>query len=162
MKKLGYTNIKLYNGGLKDWQKAGHPVDSIEPLPDYQGKFIIAEELLTRFQQADIKGCGTADDPSLTILDLRVLSVHRKEEDQVPDFITICPVLRMLSDDLRNQANRDQISKQGLVVLIDETGNRAPWVMRYLFKVGYTNVAVLKFGMRGWIKLGYPITTGND
>jgi len=162
VQKLGYTNIKIYNGGLKDWQKAGNPVEVIEVLPKYKGNDISTEELLARLQEAEAKGCGTTDDPSLTILDLRTLSSLRKKDSQVPDFKTTCPVHRILFDDLRDQALRDQIPHQGLVVIVCETGNRGNLVMRYLSQFDFTNIVVLEFGMRGWLKAGYPIITDND
>ncbi len=162
MKKLGYTNIKIYNGGLKDWQKAGNPVEVIEALPKYQGNGISTDELFTRLQETELKGCGTVDDPSLTILDLRTLSSLRKKDSQVPDIKTTCPVHRMLFDTLRDQDVRDQIPHRGLVVMVCETGNRGNLVMRYLSQFGFTNIVVLKFGMRGWLKAGYPIITDND
>lgn len=162
MKKLGYTNIKIYNGGLKDWEKAGNPIEVLEALPDYEGNSISTEELLDRLQEAEAGGCGTAYNPSLAILDLRTESSLRTKDSQVPDFKTSCPVQRILFDNLSKLEVRDKIPQQGFVVIVCETGNRGTLVMRYLSQFGFTNIVVLKFGMRGWLKAGYPIVTDND
>jgi hypothetical protein len=37
-----------------------------------------------------------------------------------------------------------------------ETGNRDIFAMKFMYKYGYTNIVGLNFGMRGWIKPGYP------
>ena len=55
IKKLGFRNVRIYNGGLKDWKKSGNAISSLEPLPTYKGKFINADELLSRMKKAEAK-----------------------------------------------------------------------------------------------------------
>ena len=43
-----------------------------------------------------------------------------------------------------------------------ETGNRDMFVMKYLYRYGYTNIKGLEFGMRGWIKSNYPVERKNE
>lgn len=33
VKELGFENIRIYNGGIKDWKKSGYPLESVQPLP---------------------------------------------------------------------------------------------------------------------------------
>ena len=53
VKGLGFTNIKIYNGGLKDWKKSGYKIDVIDPLPEYEGRFLTVDELLRKLKDAD-------------------------------------------------------------------------------------------------------------
>ncbi len=92
----------------------------------------------------------------LTLVDYRVEN-FLNTENPLPLVKTNCNIVKCLLDDLSDPAIRNKIPKKGLVVLISETGNRNTAVMKYLFKHGYTNVVGLRTGMRGWIKLNYPI-----
>ena len=80
-----------------------------------------------------------------------------KTEKPLPLIKTGCPTIKCFLDDLSDPAVRNKIPKKGLVVLVCETGNRDAVAMRYLHKYGYNNVVGLRTGMRGWIKLGYPV-----
>ncbi len=154
---MGFRNIKIYNGGLKDWIKAGNKTVSIDALPEYNGKFINADELLKEIQAAEKANCMDADGQNLlTILDLRT-EHFLPTEHPIPDIHTACPTLHSLLDDLIQPDARARIPRIGRVVTISETGNRDIFAMRYLSKFGYTNIVGLEFGMRGWIKLNHPI-----
>ncbi|RLB73754.1 MAG: hypothetical protein DRH03_02825 [Deltaproteobacteria bacterium] len=66
-------------------------------------------------------------------------------------------MLKYLLNDLSDTAVRNRIPREGLVVLVCETGNRCAAVMKYLYKYGFSNVVGLRSGMRNWLKLGYPV-----
>lgn len=156
---MGYTNIKIYNGGIKDWKKSGYKLDVIEPLPKYEEKFITAGVLLEKIKQADSTGCSDKEGKNiLTIIDFRTEN-FLKTGEPISSIKTTCNTLNSLLDDLRSPEMRDKIPKDGLVVTVTETGNRDKFVMKYLYKYGYTNVKGLKFGMRGWLKANYPTVT---
>ena len=156
MKELGYQNIKIYNGGIKDWEKAGFELKREEALPEYKGRYITSEELLTRLNETEKKGCVDAGGkPMLTILDLRT-EHHFEATRKLSSIDTSCPTLELLLDDLQKQEIRDKVPKDGLVVTVTETGNRDIFAMKFMYKYGYTNIVGLNFGMRGWIKPGYP------
>jgi rhodanese-related sulfurtransferase len=70
---------------------------------------------------------------------------------------TNCNTIKCLLDDLSDPEVRSSIPKEGTVIIICETGNRDIIAMRYLHKFGYDNIFGLRFGMRGWIKLDYPV-----
>ena len=156
---MGYRNIKIYNGGIKDWKKSNYRLEVIEPLPKYEFQFITSEDLLTTIKQAEAENCRDQNDkPFLTILDLR--TEHFLNPDKPLSYIeSNCATINSLFDELANSEVRGQIPKEGLVVTITETGNRDKFAMQFLFKHGYTNVMGLQFGMRGWIKQNYPQTT---
>ena len=149
----------IYNGGLRDWEKSGYKIDAIEPLPEYEGKFITADELLAMIKKADSNNCLDQNKkPLLTLVDYRTENFI-KTSRPLPSIRTKCRTIRCLLDDLRDPEIRKQLPKEGPVVLVCETGNRDALTMKYLDKYGYTNTAGLRFGMRGWIKAGYPVET---
>ncbi len=160
IKKKGFTNIKIYNGGLKDWMKSGLPVNTIEPLPKYKGPVISADELVKKLREAEKTGCRGADgDALLTLIDFRASSrlKHKIGGDRYR-IKTVCPTITALLDDfIDNQELIDSIPRKGMVVTISETGNRDSFLKRYLKKYGYTNVVGLQYGMRSWHKAGYPV-----
>jgi rhodanese-related sulfurtransferase len=159
IKKLGYTHIKIYNGGIKDWVDAGHKIESTKPLPKYEGMFITEDELLRAIASADKNDCkDLQNQPLLTILDLRTDN-YLEADQPVPDIRTRCKTIKCLLDDLINPDFRKQLPREGLVVTLTETGNRDIFAMRYLYQYGYKNIKGLDFGIRGWIKLNYPVET---
>ena len=129
----------------------------MEPLPEYDGAFLGAEQLLEKIKQSEATRClDRYNKPALTIVDYRtenILEVGRP----IPSIKTQCQTIQCLLDDLKDPQVRAKIPKEGLVIVVSETGNRDWAVMRYLHRWGYSNVMGLEFGMRGWIKLGYPI-----
>ena len=153
MKAFGYNNIKIYNGGLKDWQKSNFKTETLEKLPDVEAKFLTAEELLTKIASAG--PCQNKnDEPTVTVVDLRT-EHHLENVDRPLVIQTTCPTIFCLLDDLQKETIRRRIPKDGLVVTITETGNRDIFAIQYLSKYGYQNIQGLLFGMRGWIKAGY-------
>lgn len=160
IKKMGFANVMIYNGGLKDWKKSGLPLESIEPLPEYEGRFITVEELRDKIARADAAGCvDQSGKPLLTLVDFRSFL---KQPDRIGGdnnrIKTSCRTITALLDDfVDNPALIHQIPKHGIVVTVSETGNRDIFLIRYLKKFGYTNIVGLQFGMRGWLKMNYPI-----
>ena len=97
----------------------------------------------------------------MTIIDYRV-EYFLEPQGAVPVIKTRCPTIRCLLDDLQRPEVRAKIPRTGKVVLVCETGNRDAVAMRFLSKFGFTNVVGLTHGMRGWIKLDYPIEIPAD
>jgi len=160
IKKMGFTNIVIYNGGLKDWKKSGLPLASMEPLPSYNGKFISAEELWKKIAKADATGCvDNAGKPLLTLIDFRssLKLKYRKGGDNYRIKTSCRTISALLDDFIDNPALIHSVPKEGMVVTVSETGNRDIFLMRYLKKFGFTNIFGLEFGMRGWLKMNYPI-----
>jgi len=153
---LGYTNIKIYNGGIKDWRKSGYPLERKAKLPETDMLVISTDSLYEALQQAEKSGCKNSDGSAIiTIFDFRN-SNHVKGESIPPQIDTQCPIYEFLLDDLLKGTVRNQIPKQGGVITLTETGNRDEFIIRYLSQFGYNNISILGFGMRGWIKNRYP------
>jgi rhodanese-related sulfurtransferase len=133
----------------------------IEPLPEYAGESITVEQLMVEINRAERQGCADENGkPVLTLLDFRTEN-FLKTDKPISSIRTQCRTIKCLLDDLRNPEVRSQIPREGLVVLVCETGNRDKIALRYLAKYGHTNAVGLRFGMRAWIKAGYPSDTEN-
>jgi len=156
IRQYGYTNVKIYNGGLKEWISAGLPVESTEKLPEYEVDFLSAEYVKSKMDIAEKSGCLSADGlPLLTFLDLRTERVP--EGAEAPLVIrSLCPTISGFLDDLQRADFRKKVPLDSLVIVITETGNRDEYAARYLYKFGYTQVLGLQYGMRGWIKADFP------
>ena len=111
---MGFRNIKIYNGGLKDWIKSRNKIDVIEALPEYQGKFMHADELLAKIKQEDSQNILDQNSKSgFTILDYRTENFLIKDKP-ILSIKTKCNMIKCLLDDLRNTEVRSQIPKEGL------------------------------------------------
>ena len=97
---------------------------------------------------------------TITLLDFRASGVLKKQtRGDRYGIKTTCATLTFHLDDLLdNQDLVATIPKKGLVVSVSETGNRDLYLQRYLFSFGFTNISSLQYGMRAWIKAGYPTT----
>ncbi len=156
---MGYERIKIYNGGIKDWKKNGFALSAIQPLPEVTPQFWSADQLFARINLEDPRRCLAEDGrQALLILDFR--NENSLSPDAPPPRIqTRCNTMQLQLDDLRHAVVRRRIPNRGTVVTVTETGNRDVFVMRYLSAFGYSNIKGLRYGMRGWLKQGYPIET---
>ncbi len=137
--------------------KSGYPLASIHPLPETEHRFLSTDELLKLVQQADTKGCKNKDGSAiLTILDFRNVD-HLSRDNLPPLILSNCKTVFLKLDDIRRPDVRRQIPDSGTVVTVTETGNRDIFIQRYLSQFGFSNLQELQFGMRGWLKLRYPI-----
>lgn len=169
IKEHGFTNIKIYNGGLKDWIKSGNSTESIDPLPDVKVDFIDADQLMTSIAEAEQKNCiDTNGQPLLTLIDFRTSKSRsvKKGADKYQIQTKCLTVTALLDDFIDNNDLIRSIPEKGLTVSISETGNRDIFLIRYLAKFGKTDVQGLKYGMRSWLKADYPVEkrahTGKD
>lgn len=162
IRKHGYTNVRIYNGGLKDWLKSGNTVTAIDRLPEYEVSFLTGEELMAQVTSAEKNDCrGSAGKPLFTLLDLRTELSLDPAGPRVA-IRTSCPTVVGLLDDLLKQSFREHIPSDSPVYVITETGNRDAFAVKYLSVFGHRNIIGLLFGMRGWIKADYPITRINE
>ena len=167
IKELGFTNIRIYNGGLKDWVKSNLPLESKEPIPAHKTKYIETDALAELLHHESQHECrDSSGNPLLLILDLRNELVQRKtagdstdnvNTEHFPVIDTSCPVVFKLFDDFLAESVRNEIPTTIPVITITETGNRDDQVQAYFSKYGYNNILSLKFGMRGWIKGLHPV-----
>ncbi len=155
-KNLGYSNIKIYNGGIKDWRKSGFKLESIDPLPDFKAEFITAEDLRKRLSAVSETCTDEKGQPVITLMDFRNEAVLNAEQPP-PRIKASCRTITLLLDDLLKKPVVDSIPRSGIVITITETGNRDALVIKFLSKFGFDNIKGLEFGMRGWLKNRYPV-----
>lgn len=112
MKKLGYSNIKIYNGGIKDWNKKGFPLESIESLPDVESTFIDSDDLYDILKNYQTTTCyDSTGTPAVTLLDLRD-GFHIPEEKNPQQIATTCPTITILLDHLLDPQVRKKNPKK--------------------------------------------------
>ncbi len=155
-KNLGYKNIKIYNGGIKDWRKSGFKLKSIDPLPDLKPEFISAQALKDRLSTVSETCMDEKGQPVITIMDFRNEAVLNAEHPP-PRIKANCRTITLLLDDLLKKSVVDSIPRSGIVITVTETGNRDTFVIKFLSKFGFDNIKGLEFGMRGWLKNRYPV-----
>lgn len=118
--------------------------------------FINADQLKQMIEKAQTGQCmdekGAA---AITILDFRN-EFFLNPDNPPPAIDTVCKTQRLQLDDLLKPEVRAALPRHGKLVTITETGNRDAFAMRYLHGFGFDDISGLQFGMRGWIKLGYP------
>lgn len=160
IKKLGYTNIKIYNGGLKDWTKSGNVTESLEPLPQAGVHFINGKELNIALAEANERNCTDIDGtPLITLIDLRAFQKHSPKRGADKYKIkTNCQTIPVSLDDFsHNPQVLQSLPQNGAIVSISETGNRDTFFIRYLSQFNINNIRGLKYGMRNWLKANYPV-----
>lgn len=159
IKKHGFRSIKIFNGGLTDWKRSGLPLESISPLPEYNGTTISPQALEKIIVDAEARQCrDETGEPLLTLIDFRA-SVLLKEKIGADRYHvkTSCPeIMAQLDDFLENKTLTDRIPRHGRVVCISETGKRDNYLQRYLHTLGLSGIISLQNGMRGWLKAGFP------
>ncbi len=157
VKELGFSQVKIYNGGIKDWQKSGFELERRAPLPQIPVDFVDTDFFYGTLQKNNsVKCLDDEGKPLLTLLDFRNGN-HIQSEKKPPQIPTSCPTQQLLLDDLLDEQNRMSIPDTHMVITITETGNRDEFAIRFLTQFGYTNIKGLRFGMRGWLKQRYPI-----
>lgn len=155
MKHLGYTNIKIYNGGIKDWKKNGFTLERKKPLPEKELTFIESEELYSMLKELEPLNCkSSAGEPLLTLLDFRNNRLNKS--GSFKKIATSCPIKSYHLDDISDPLVRAALPQSGKVVIVTETGNRDEFVIRYLSQYDFKSYSSLKHGMRGWLKKRYP------
>ena len=159
IKKKGFTSIILYNGGLKDWIKAGHKTVSVAPLPRAAVHFIDVDSLHSHLLEAEANNCvDNNGEPLLTIVDFRMSHTLQKQmSGDKYQIKTSCQLIKAQLDDfLDNMDLINTLPDSGQIISISETGNRDHFLIQYLAQFNKTNIKGLKYGMRNWLKAGYP------
>jgi rhodanese-related sulfurtransferase len=150
----------LYNGGLKDWMKAGNDITTTAPLPIVDVNFMDVGTLQKLLAAADEQNCKDTDNlPLVTILDFRMSrALQVKMSADKYQIQTKCrTITAQLDDFIDNQDLIDSLPENGQIIAVSETGNRDRFLIRFLSLYNKTNIQGLKYGMRNWLKAGYPV-----
>ena len=165
IKNAGFRNIKIYTGGIIDWQRSGLPLLRPEPLPVHKKRAITAQELLAKLTEAEKTKCrNTSGLPLMTFLDLRVSDAlcQRIGGDKYT-IKTSCTTLAMQLDSfIDNPSLVQSLADKGLVITFTETGKRDIYLQRYLKKKSDLDFVMLDQGIRSWIKAGFPVENNRE
>jgi len=139
--------------------KSGNEVTSVTPLPDIKVHFIDVDELRDLLVKADKQHCKDADgEPLLTILDFRMSRVlQKKMSADKYQILSRCRTINAQLDDfIDNEMLINSLPDTGQIISVSETGNRDRFLIQFLSQFNKTNIRGLKYGMRNWLKAGYP------
>lgn len=144
---------------MKDWVKSGNKTYSAAPLPEIKVHFIDVDELQEMLEKADQQSCKDKNsNPLITLLDFRMSpTLQAKMRADNHQIQSTCNTIKAQLDDfIDNRQLIDSLPETGQVISISETGNRDRFLVQYLSQFGKTNIRALKYGMRNWLKAGYP------
>jgi len=136
-RKLGYTNVAVYNEGIPEWVKRGYPAESRKVYPRVEIPLLAPTELKAML---DAKR-------DVFVLDLR------DEADAAAGRVPGSKVIDLEVLDARLA----DVPRGKKIVLVDLHGKQAQQAGRFLRWKGYTDVVRLDGGfVSGWLKAGYP------
>lgn len=132
--EFGYTNVRIYSPGLPGWKKRGLPVVHSVSYPDIEPPALSPLEVYQSRETA------------------LLLDIRGEEVSQVGE---ISNTVKIALDDLDKKY--ETLPRDRRIIIIDHAGRQAPISARYLYKMGYHDVAVLQGGMIGWVRAGLPV-----
>ena len=135
----GYTEVYLYSQGLKGWKKAGHPITSVEKIPDIPVEKLSAARLKVMLRE----------DESLVILDIRDDKLYGKMKFDLPGVIHISGI------DLLDRM--ELIPSDKRIVLSCQKGKLSPKIAPFLKGKGYNIAGTLDGGINAWKDIGMSV-----
>lgn len=135
---MGHTNVAVYDEGLPEWVKRGHPAQTASVYPRIDVPVLSATELKRVLDAKE---------------DVFVLDV-RDEEDVAAGRIAGSRSIGIEVLDARLA----EVPPAKKIVLVDLHGKQTQIVGRFLASKGYRKVVRLDGGLvGGWIKAGLPV-----
>lgn len=132
--EFGYEQVKIYTPGLPGWKERNLPIIHFTAYPEIRPRVL---EPLMVYKSMD----------SSVLLDIR-----GEEVSQVGE---ITRAIKIPLDDLDRQY--DQLPRDKSIIIIDHAEKQSPICARFLHKMGYRDLAILKGGMINWVRAGLPI-----
>mgnify|MGYP001627413404 CR=1 FL=1 len=128
--KLGYTNVKIYHDGMPEWKKAKKRVISTP-------KFV--------------KDNIDKDIPQI-IIDIR--NKKDVEREHIQGAISIPAV------EITTAKDRFPADKKAPIILYSDDQKTVEESFTIIRDWGYSNTSILRGGIEGWKKAGYPLASG--
>ncbi|MEN8257669.1 MAG: rhodanese-like domain-containing protein [Thermodesulfobacteriota bacterium] len=132
--EFGYQHVKIYTDGLPGWKRRNLQITHSTSYPDIIPQVL---EPLTVYQKME----------SAILLDIR-----GEEVSQVGE---INKALKIPLDDLDRYYQK--LPRDKSIIIIDHAEKQSPICSRFLYKMGYRDLAILKGGMINWVRAGLPI-----
>jgi len=148
--QAGYTNVKVLNGGIREWMFKEYPVitdKTMKKRPEirqdaiFQGKTVTAKQLAEKFQAAE----------NLRILDLRTENEY--EAAHLPGSKNV-PLEKLQ----RTMAASPENSE---FIVYDKSSERSGQAVGLLNEAGFPAHSLLG-GVIVWAAAGYPLAAGKD
>ena len=133
-KKMGYTNIMVYNEGLPAWAKKRYPLVSEVKYPKVDIERMKPEAI-------------NAQLANLALLDIRGKK-HLK-------LGKIKGAIHILLDDI--EAKYSSLPKDKKIVIFDHAGKQVLICGKFLHMKGYTNLALMDGGVTAWLRAKLPV-----
>jgi len=156
----GHTDVKLLDGGLRAWERAGGPL-TLEESAYSEKEFIPSpkEALVEASWLIEHR-----DDPSVKIVDARSFEEYAQGHIPGASLVSSEALLRPDGRFLRAHALKLQFEKAGIrrdhprtVIAYSHTGLRAAVVYVALRLMGHPHVKLYDGGWAEWLTLGVPI-----
>ena len=131
---LGYSNVKVYPGGVPAWVASGYGLEKSNPLPKVKISTVSTGEL------ESLLG-------SVVVLDIRSKSLYKA--GSIKDCLQV--QLAMLTSQVAS------IPKGKPIVVVDHAGKQVKTAAMYLKNEGFTDVRRMQGGMMAWLGQGLPV-----
>ncbi|MBU0681500.1 MAG: rhodanese-like domain-containing protein [Proteobacteria bacterium] len=131
---FGYKHVKIYTPGLPGWKHRDLPLIHATTYPDIDPPIL---EPLTVYKKMD----------TALLLDIR--------GEEVSQLGEIKKALKIPLDDMDHDYR--QLPHDKTIIIIDHAEKQSPICARFLAKMGYQDLAILKGGMINWVRAGLPI-----
>lgn len=131
---FGYERVKIYTPGLPGWKQQDLPLIHLTTYPNITPPLL---EPLEVYHKRDVA----------VLLDIR-----GEEVGQLGEIET---ALKIPLDDMDH--DYQQLPHDKTIIIIDHAEKQSPICARFLAKMGYTDLAVLKGGMINWVRSGLPV-----
>jgi len=129
--KLGYTNVKVYPGGLPDWIRRRYPVVRTVDYPKVKIPKMYPEKVYKQLGNLVILDIGGPE--------LQKIGTFKQGH-----------VFHIPLDDLEDKY--EALPKDKKIVIVDVMGKQEDIAGRFLTMKGYTNLAEMAGGGRAWFK----------
>jgi rhodanese-related sulfurtransferase len=155
IRKSGFNNIKIYNGGINDWMKSGLPLNSIKKIPDNPVNYIEPEDLHKLIMESDATNClDKQGNPIFSFIDIRDTSLDHVHKADKLTIKTKCKIHSFIIDDI--MVAEKKILPEGKWIVFCETGGRGHFLSRYIYESGKKDILILKSGFLNWEKKEFP------
>ncbi len=132
--EFGYEQVRIFTAGLPGWRQRNLPIIHFTAYPDIKPQILGPLEVYRRMDSA-------------FLLDIR--------GEEVSQVGVIKKAVKIPLDDLHGQY--EQLPADKSIIIIDHAEKQSPICARFLYKMGYRDLAILKGGMINWVQAGLPL-----
>lgn len=132
--EFGYQQVRIFTDGLPGWRQRNLAIIHFTSYPDIELPVLEPLEVYKNIDNA-------------LLLDIR--------GEEVKQVGKIKKAIKMTMDDLDRLY--EKLPRDKPIVIIDHAEKQSPICARFLYKMGYRDLAILKGGMINWVRVGLPL-----